>query len=390
MKFLIKILPLFILLAWSCAALADESWIQETMQQYMQDNKISGAAVILYSKGEMQSYYFGQANPQEHIPVNEETIFELGSITKTFTGLLLAQSVAENKVNLHDFATNYLSLNASKSFKRITLLDLATYTAGLPFNAPKLNYNAADSKHNSQLMNHFIKNWKASYEPNTKILYSNFGYGILGKILADSEGKPLPELMKTNILEPLGMTNSGLDLPLEIQQNIAQGFTATGQRIKNKPSGLLSGAWAMKASVADMQAYLKAALLLPEVPETINQAMKISQSAYCELPDQWSVGLAWKIISLDKPGIMDYLIKRPRNQGSRPASHILIEETPTFYSNALIEKTGATDGFRSYIGVIPQTKTGIVVLINRFTPSAADFTNVAHGILLQASGKLAQ
>jgi beta-lactamase class C len=388
MKFCIKPLLLSTLLLCSVACLAADPMIQSTIQKYMQENEISGAAVLLYKEGKMQSYYFGEAVPEKHIPVTENTIFELGSITKTFTGLLLAQNVIENNVSLQDSVTHYLNLKTSRSFQKITLLDLATYTAGLPFNAPALPYNAVDSNRNSKVMQRFLKHWKAPYQPGSKILYSNFGYGLLGTALANSQTLPLPLLMQQTILNPLGMQNSGLDLKEATQENLAQGFTGEGTPIKHRSSGLLSGAWAMKASVADMQAYLKAALMLPEIPPEITQAMKISQTAYCDLPDKWSVGLAWKIIPLDKPKTIDTLINRPHNQSSVNSPVVSIANNPKFYSNAVIEKTGATDGFRAYIAVIPKTQTGIVVLINRFTYSAADFTNIAHSILLEASGMI--
>jgi beta-lactamase class C len=385
MSFFIKTLIFFILffsirVGWAAPPL------QEQVQAFLQTNNIPGAAILLYKEGKMHAYYFGEAVPEKHIPVSEQTIFEVGSITKTFTGLLLAQNVIQNQMNLEDPVSGYLQLNVSPGFSKITLLALATYTAGLPFNAPALHYNAAASRQNGKTLLHFVQHWKAPYQPGSKILYSNVGFGLLGTALSNNRALPLPQLMQQIILGPLGMHNSGLDLSPPQQINLAQGFTAEGRPVSSRSSGLLGGAWAMKASVADLEAYLKAALMLPEIPANITQAMKVSQTAYCTLPGKWSVGLAWKIIPLESSETVKHLIKRPQHQGGGLPLPIYRLDSPAFYSNAVIEKTGATDGFRAYIAVIPKTQTGLVFVMNRFTGSAADFTNMAHRILLQESG----
>jgi len=369
-------------------ATTTDSQIQAAILHFMAKDGISGAAVLLYKNGALHRYYLGEANPAKHIPVSGNTIFEVGSITKTFTALLLAQRVLDHKINLHDPVAESLDLKTSYPFRKVTFFELASYTAALPFNAPGLHYNAALSTQNNRIFTRFLRKCKMSYAPGSKALYSNLGFGILGRALENEEDEPLPDLMQQSILGPLGMHNSGLDLNSSDTDNLAQGFTATGKLIKTHPSGLLAGAWAMKASAQDMEIYLKTALLLPDptLSPKLLAAMKLAQSSYYSYTaaskETAEMGLAWKIVPLDNLENVQALIDRPQHPGAPIPRPIQKFSLPQFRTHALISKTGATDGFRAYIAVIPETQTGIVVLINRFTESSSNLTNLANRILL--------
>lgn len=123
----------------------NEKVISEAVLNFMKKYHVDGATVLLANQGKIKTCLFGEAVPAKHIPVSEDTIFELGSITKTFTGLILAQSILSDKTQLSE-AIEYDSGDIlSPALKKITYLELATYTSGLPFNAKDIPYNATDS-----------------------------------------------------------------------------------------------------------------------------------------------------------------------------------------------------------------------------------------------------
>lgn len=361
-----------------------DTLVDTAIQSLMKKNKIPGVAVLLYVDGKMSGYYFGEADPIKHIPVSENTLFEIGSITKTFTGVLLAKNVIENKMQFNDSIGHYTGFSR---LSNITLQELATHTSSLPFNAKNLSFHASLSEKNKTVLNNFLQSWTAPFKPGTKMLYSNLGFGILGMILSEREQTILPILMKQNLLDPLGMTSSGLDIPHEKQKNLASGFTNQGQLVKHLPSGLLLGAWAMKVSPRDMQNYLKAALGLFPVSEKIHQAMITSQTAYYLMPEQGTLlGLGWTITPLDKTSNIYKLTHNPPHYHFA-AYKVQALKKPTFNANSLIEKVGATDGFRSYIAIIPNKQAGIVILANRYFGSG-DLPNLANKLLFQITGML--
>lgn len=377
-----------VLLSFNIFASTDvlnDQFIQRKIKNFMQRYRVSGAAVTILSHGKLKTYVFGEAVPAKHIPVTENTIFELGSITKTFTGLLLAQHVLAGKTNLTAPISSYLERPHSKSIGNITYLQLATHVSGLPFNAKKLPYNASSSFVNKLKLHYYLRKSVPQFYPSSQMLYSNFAYGILGRILAKQEHTDLTLLMKSKILMPLNMQKAGLDINENNQRYLAQGYTADGRPARYMNAGLFGGAWAMRASAKDMGQYLKAAVGDSSVPSSLQQAMHYSQiSHYALVHEDMQFGLGWVVTPLNQRNAMQKLIKKPEHYHFVPTSVRKIHN-PRFNPHALIGKTGATDGFRSYIAVIPDKKVGIVVMTNRFTRSHGQLTSIANEILLRIS-----
>ena len=359
--------------------------ITQAMKQFMRNHHVHGGAVIISRHGKMKTYLFGEAVPAKHIPVTENTIFELGSITKTFTGTLLAENVVLGKTNLTDPIQHYLDKPHSTALGKMTYLNIATHSSGLPFNAYNLPYNASFSSTHRLRFHHVIQNQRAHYRMETQMLYSNFGYGILGRALAKKSNTTLPVLMKRNILSPLNMTTSGLDIHPEYQKYLAQGYNAQGQPVAYQQSGLLGGAWAMRASVKDMRSYLRAALGSSTTPPALHRAIRLSQVPhYALVGDSMQLGLGWVITPLNHKNSAQQIVRRPEHYHFVPVRGIKIKN-PHFNSHALVGKTGATDGFRAYIAMIPEKNTGVVIMINQFFHAGFSLTSMANKMLLEAS-----
>ncbi len=331
--------------------------IQQNIVAFMQKNHIPGAAVEIYINGVPHAYYYGYANVANKTEITPQTIFEVGSISKLFTSLLIAQQVNANHMKLDDSFTNYIPALAdtnNNDLKNITLEELATHTSGLPFKAPPSVTTWP------QLVT-FCTNWKPTSTIGSQWTYSNMGVGLLGYSIEGQSHQTYDQLVRKNIAVPLEMTSLGVTVPKQLQHNYAKGYDINNQVVKPINMVLFPTAGAVKVSGQDMQKFLKAAIGLPGTPATIDSAMRLTQIPYVEV-GAMKQGLAWEIREIDSQQ-MDSLLN-PISVGSISATQ-LNQNQQKFDGNALIEKTGTTDGFRSYIAVIPDRHSGIVILTNR-------------------------
>lgn len=366
------------LLSFSVWAQPDtDNIVKPAVTAFMEKNQVPGAAVILYVNSKPYAYYFGYANRDKKTPVNQNTIFELGSITKIMTSLLLAQEVDAAKVQLDDSVTPYLT-TLSPAFEDITLLNLATHTAGLPLNTP----DAIKTEHD---WNKYAETWRPPYSPDEKWIDSNIGMGLLGEAMEVVTHKNLDQLYRTRILLPLKMRPMGLVVPAQWKKAIAQGYDGQGSPVKPSPLGAFPSAYGMRASAQDMQHFLAAAIGLPGTPDRILYPIRMTQTAYVELPD-WDQGLAWQIHDLSPDDIKD-LLQDKQPDLLKPVKVREMIEKPLFDGNSLIDKTGTTQGFRAYIAVIPNKNTGIVILANK-TSSDQSIVTTGRNILFKLNALL--
>jgi len=269
-----------------------------------------------------------------------DTIFEIGSVSKVFTSLLLADMVNRKEVSLDDAAANYLPKNVrvpERSGKPITLLDLATHTSGLP-TVPNLkpkdpgnpypDYSVAD-------LYQFLSGYELSRDPGSEYEYSNLGAGLLGHVLAYRAGTDYESLIRSRITEPLGMPDTGITLSSSMKQRMATGHSPALAPVANWDLSLLPGAGALRSSANDMLTFLAAFLGYKESP--LAPAMKAMLEVRRPVgKTKAEIGLAWLILV-----------------GS--AWH-----------------SGGTGGFRSFVAYDPKARTGVVVLSNASTAAGVD------------------
>lgn len=372
-----KIFGLFFILFFASFAFANNvqdpyaEVINETITDYMKNNEIPGVAVELYVNGKPYSYYYGYANLDKKTPINKKTIFEVGSISKVMTGLLLAEEIDFSKMQLKDSVTKFIP-ELPESFDDVSLQDLATYTGGLPFNIPD-NFNPSTDFDKLSL----------SYPYQKQMVYSNLSVGLLGSAIEKRTHKDIDTLFRKQILAPLGMQPIATDLPKKLQALYAQGYNQELKPVNATPinSGLFKAAGGVKASASDMQRFLHAAIGLKGTPEKIFYPMRLTQTAFVKLSDH-SQGLGWRISSITKDNIGQLLERTALNWEPLPVVEII--DKPTFNGNTLIDKTGVTDGFSSYVAVIPNKKSGIVILTNRQETNGA-IVEVAREILFKVT-----
>ncbi|HEV8414727.1 MAG TPA: serine hydrolase [Bryobacteraceae bacterium] len=274
-----------------------------------------------------------------------DTIFEIGSVTKVFTSLLLADMVKRQEVTLDDPAAKYLPENVKmpeRNGKSITLHDLATHSSGLPRlpsnlkpkdpRNPYADYSVDD-------MYQFLSGYELPRDPDSDLKgsefeYSNLGGGLLGHVLAYRAGTDYESLIRTRITRPLGMPDTGITLSSSMQQRMATGHDPRLVPAANWDLPTLAGAGALRSSANDMLTFLEAFLGYKVSP--LAPPMKAMFEVRRTL-GKANVGLGWFIFSTDTREI---------------ANH-----------------DGGTGGFCSYLGYDPKERIGVVVLSNAFAPA---------------------
>lgn len=358
---MLKRLVLLLAICFATTVHADtpDKVVNEVMQHYLQQNEVPGAAVLVFVDGKPYSYYFGVADLASKKPVTQDTIFELGSVTKVMTSILLAQEVDYAKIKLNEPINKYIpSLPAA--FSTISVRSLATHTSGLPFTLPpEITSRAAWEE--------YAKTWHAETKPDETYLYSNLGIGLLGQAIEAVTHQSYNMLYRNKILKPLGMQPIALEVPKKLKPFYAQGYDVEGNAVPAESDGLFPAASAMKASASDMSKFLSAAIGLPATPESIFYPMRMTQSAYLAVGDN-AQGLGWSIHEMSSDNIKT-LRAGADSLGLQPHRVATVFKEPVVFNGGdLIDKTGTTDGFRAYIAVIPTRKTGIVILSNRNVP----------------------
>jgi D-alanyl-D-alanine-carboxypeptidase/D-alanyl-D-alanine-endopeptidase len=267
-----------------------------------------------------------------------DTIFEIGSVTKLFTSLVLADMVDRKEVALDDPAAKYLPETVKmpeRSGKSITLLDLSTHSSGLPplpsNLKPEADYSVDD-------LYQFLSGYTLSRDPGSEYEYSNLGAGLLGHLLACRAGTDYESLIRSRIARPLSMPDTGIMRASSINQRMATGHNAMLAPVANSDLPMpLEGAGALRSSANDMLTFLEAFLGYRESP--LSPAMK----AMLEVrrpAGQATIGLGWIIMSA--------------------------------HGREIVGHNGATGGFRSFVGYAPEERIGVVVLSNASTPSGVD------------------
>lgn len=347
--------------------------LKKTITVFVNENKIPGIAAQVFVNGKPYTYYSGYADNANKQPVSNKTIFEVGSLSKIFTSLLLSQEIDFAKMNFNDSVRKYLP-ELPETFNKITLQELATHTSGLPFNVP--------GSVKSQLeLTHYLSKWAPVYAPGKQWTYSNFGMGLLGYALEGATLRSFDDLYWRHVTMPLGMETRGTLLSeKQFKQNYAQGYDQNNHPVSHIEEGLFPAAYGIKVSVEDSRHFLSAAIGLTGTPERIFYPMRMTQAAFVKLSDRQQ-GLAWQIHEI-KSNTINTLLHEPDDAHLGPYPVIETYERALFNGDALIDKAGSTAGFRAYVAVIPNKKSGIIILVNKSVPNST-IVNTGRAILFK-------
>jgi beta-lactamase class C len=335
--------------------------VTRMIEPLMKQHQISGMAVGLIYDSQSYVYNYGLASVSTQQPVTDQTLFEIGSISKTFTANLAAYADVSGKFTLSDKVIKHFPLVHKGDLDKVTLLNLATHTTGgMPLQVP----NQIQTR--DQLIP-FFEDWKPSHTPPSAYRsYSNLSIGLLGWITALSLNGEFKNLIKEKIFTPLGMNHSFFDIPPEMEKHYATGYTNNGEPIHMKHAILADEAYGIKTSANDLIKFVKANMQMVPFDESLKRAIQISHQGYFQA-GKLTQGLIWE--QYDNLASLDDLLEGNSKEmifAVNPVVELVPPREPKI--DAIINKTGSTSGFGAYVLFIPAKKVGVVLLANKNYP----------------------
>ncbi len=323
-----------------------DSEIHKILVDRVGDPKLGIAIVVgvIDSNGRRVISY-GSLARNDNRRLDGDTVFEIGSISKVFTSLLLMDMVRRGEVSVNDPVSKYLPASVKvpeRNGRKITLADLSTQSSGLPrmptnFHPKDMGNPYAD--YSVQQMYDFISGYQLTRDIGSQYEYSNLAVGLLGHVLSLRAGTSYEALLRSRICEPLGMKDTRITLTPEMKARLAVGHNASADPVPNWDLPTLAGAGAIRSTANDMLTFLAANLGYTKTPLAQAMADEISIRRPTGMADL-EIAYAWHIQTKD--------------------------------GSSIIWHNGGTGGYRTYAGFDPKARTGVVVLTNISTAAGGD------------------
>jgi len=335
--------------------------VNPTITALMKAQAIPGMAVAVIYQGKPYFFTWGQADVAGNRPVTRQTLFELGSVSKTFTGVLGGEAVARGEIALSDPANKYWSALSGKQWDGITLLHLATYTAGgLPLQVP-------DSVTDAAALEKYYHAWQPEWAPGTKRLYANASIGLFGALAVKPSKMDFEQALTRRVLKPLNLNHTWVTVPASEQANYAWGYR-DGKPVHVSPGMLDAEAYGVKTSIVDMAGWLQANIQPDNIQDAmLKKGVAIAQSRYWQVGEMYQ-GLGWEMLNWP---VTSRTLEQGADNKYALAARDAVSITPAHppVKASWVHKTGATGGFGSYIAFIPEKNLGIVMLANKNYPN---------------------
>src|SRR5262245_14302861 len=295
---------------------------------------------------------YGHLEKGDSRPLNGDTVFEIGSTTKVFTSLLLADMVQRGQAALDDPVAKYLPPTVKvpeRNGRAITLVDLATHTSGLP-RMPS-NFAAKDpgnpyADYTVEQFYEFLSGYQLTRDIGSQYAYSNFGAALLGNALARKAGTDYEALVRSRICDPLGMKDTRITLTPEMKSRLAVGHDAAMKPVENWDLPTFAGAGALRSTANDMLTFLAANLGLSKSSLAPAMAAMLKVRRPTGQPTL-EIALGWHIFT---------------DNGKEISWHY-----------------DGTGGYRAWMGFDPKTRVGVVALSNAETTVGVD--DIGHHLL---------
>lgn len=337
--------PLPALADWTIPS--DAEIRQILVKRIDQEHRGVGIVVGLIDAHGRRIVAYGASEKADPKPLNGKTVFEIGSMTKVFTSLLLADMVEKGEVKLDDPVAKYLPPGVKmpeRGGKQITLIDLATHTSGLPRlpgNLRPQDPSNPYADYTVQQMYDFLGGYTLPRDIGAQFEYSNLGVGLLGHVLARRAGVDYETLVRQRITGPLGMKDTAITLTPSLRARLAKGYDAKLEPASNWDLPTLAGAGALRSDVDDLLTFLGAELGFADTPLKAAMAAQLKVRHAVGGPSPDSIAEAWMVRAYPEGG-------------------------------TVVWHNGGTGGYRSFMGFDPKKRVGVVVLTNVATDIGGD------------------
>jgi len=335
--------------------------VADTIAPLLKAQDIPGMAVAVIYQGKPYYFTYGKADIEQNQAITKDTLFELGSVSKTFTGVLGGDAIARGEINLSDPVTKYWPELTGSQWKGISLLSLATYTAGgLPLQVPDAVTDQAS------LLN-FYQSWQPQSAPGEKRLYSNASIGLFGALMVKPSGKTFEEAMTERVFQPLKLTHTWIKVPASEEKQYAHGYR-NGKPVRVSPGMLDAEAYGVKSSIKDMASWVQFNMSPERVTDkSLREGLALAQSRYWRAGSMYQ-GLGWEM--LNWPLKAETVIDGSDNKVALALTPVTAINPPVAPVKASwVHKTGSTGGFGNYVAFIPEQQLGIVMLANKSYPN---------------------
>ncbi len=314
--------------------------LAERVDKYRQS---VGIVVGVIEPGGRRVISYGKLAAGDPRPLDGDTVFEIGSITKVFTSLLLADMAERDEVSLADPVAKYLPPTVKVPERRgeqISLEDLSTHKSGLPRmpgNVDPSNPNNPFAEYTVARLYEFLSNYQLPWDIGERYEYSNIGGALLGHALARRAGGNYEDVIETRITEPLGMKSTRVTLTADMKARLSTGHAYALEPTSNWDFGALEPTGALHSTANDLLTFLSANLGYTKSPLSTAMAamLKVRRDR-----DRGTIGLGW---FLDLRGGVE-----------------------------IVSHSGSTGGYQSFIGYDPKARIGVVVLSNSGTGVGVD------------------
>lgn len=326
-----------------------DSVVQKAVTVYMNNKNVAGLSVGIFLNGQIYIYNYGEIKKGTGKLPGANTIFEIGSVTKTFTGILLANAVLEGKAKLDDDICKYLDgnyPNLKYNGQPIRLVHLSNHTSGLP-SMPRLNTGedpfSPSTRFTPAMLADILHHVTLDTVPGTRRAYSNFAVGLLGLILEKIYTLSYEQVLKKYILAPYHMQQTQIILAPGNYKDVATGYDLEGNPTPYWQNDLAQSAGGIRSTTHDMLLYIQQQL------DPWNKAARLSHElTYGDINK--GTGLNWGVMT------------------TKTGHHLQWSHD------------GGTDGFTSLCMIYPELKAGIVLLTNNGDHGDDSFYDIGRSV----------
>ncbi|WP_202743797.1 class C beta-lactamase [Acinetobacter calcoaceticus] len=338
-----------------------ESAINRSFKPLMEKYAVPGMAIGITYKGENHEKYYGiqsKVDPINHVAVDDQTIFELGSVSKLFTATAGAYAQSQNKLSLEDHPGKYWPELQKSKIDKVSLLELATFTSGnLPLQFP-------DQVETDQQVLEYFQNWQIENPIGHYRQYSNPSIGLFGELTARAMKMSYASLLEQVIFPKFDLKHTYVNVPEKQNQHYAFGHDQKNNRIRVTPGALDAQAYGVKSTLPDMLKFVNANLNVEKSDVELKPAILATHKGYFKLGTMMQA-LGWE--SFSYPTTLKVL--QDSNSEKVVMQSNLVKKVTTQFKSKILHKTGSTNGFGTYVIFIPEEKFGLVMLMNKRIPN---------------------
>jgi beta-lactamase class C len=344
--------------------------VDRTFRPLIKEHNVPGLAVGVTAGGKQHIFYYGVASKETGVPVNADTLFEIGSISKMVTATLAGYAQAQGRLSFDDHPGKYMPALRDTALDKASLINLATYTAGLLLHLPNAIKTLAEAEA-------FLQKQKIAAVPGTTRLYSNPSAGLIGHLTALAMKGNFADLIELDLLPKLGVRGCFIRIPQARVQDYAQGYKGNTPRRMGQ-AVFDAEAYGLKCNAAGLLRFVEDNIRHDALEPALRRAVEGTQVGYFQVGGMVQ-GFGWEQYPWPVP-LKRLLAGNSNEMIFKPNAATKLDPPRPASGPALFNKTGSTAAFSAYAAFVPVQQIGIVILANKSIPTPARVT-AAHAVL---------